>query len=242
MAIEARTTVNEYLYGKILESDEVEAFLNALTRLAVHELSDGGEAVLCGITLLRKRRAGTVASSSEEAQDVDEIQYGYRDGPCLYASRNQVTVKVSDLQNDDRWPDYARDVSQRGIRSVLAIPFELEAGDGAALNLYSAEPGKFTETKVEAAQNYAQQASQALALSVRLAKYRVAEADVLEAMKSRTTIDLAAGIIMGQNDCNQKDAVSILKSASTSRNIKLREIAAGVVASTGTEPGTHFER
>lgn len=243
MVIEVKTTVNEYLYGKILEFDEIETFLNALTRLAVHELSEGGEDVLCGITLLRNKHAGTVASSSEEAQHMDEIQYAYDDGPCLSAARNQAMVEVSDLAEEHRWPDYARDITRYGIRSVLAIPFQLESGDAAALNLYAPEPGKFTLGRVRAAHNFAQQASQALALSIRLAEHREAEADLLEAMKSRTTIDIALGIIMGQNSCNQDEAFRILQSASNSRNIKLREIAASVVSSTGTEPpATHFDR
>lgn len=71
MTTEIETSINEYLYGKILEHDEIEAFLNALTRLAVHELSADGDEVLCRITLLRHQKVGTVASSSEDAQELD---------------------------------------------------------------------------------------------------------------------------------------------------------------------------
>jgi AmiR/NasT family two-component response regulator len=61
-------------------------------------------------------------------------------------------------------------------------------------------------------------------------------------MDSRTTIDLAAGVVMGQNRCSQDAAMTILKAASNARNIKLRDIATAVVASTGASaPTAHFQ-
>ncbi len=237
------TSVNEYLYGKILEHDEIEAFLNALTRLAVHGLSADGDEVLCGITLLRHKKAGTVASSSQDAQELDEVQYAYRDGPCLSASRHQLMVEVPDFRQDGRWPDYTKAVTRRGIRSALAVPFLLEHRDGAALNLYSTAPGHFTPDRVAQAQAYTRQASQALALAIRLAGHKEAETDVPEAMKSRTVIDMAVGIIMSKTGCSQEEAFTTLRSVSSSRSIKLHEVAAGVLGGAGVEPATtHFDR
>lgn len=62
-------------------------------------------------------------------------------------------------------------------------------------------------------------------------------------MESRTTIDLAAGAIMAQNRCNQETAMKTLKIASGSRNVKLRDVAASVVASLSQDPNvrTHFD-
>lgn len=231
-----------YLQRMILESSEIESFLNALTHLAVHELSDPGEEVLCGITLLRHKRAATVASSSQEAQDLDEIQYSGMDGPCLNAAREQMIIHIPDLDADGRWAEYARNVAARGIRTVLAIPFQLEQGDQAALNLYGKVPQEFTTEKVTLAQGYASEASQAFAIALKMARHQDTAADAVEALKSRTTIDLAVGMIMGQNNCSQSRAVEILKAASSTRNIKLRQIAAAMIAQRGQEaPDTHFE-
>ena len=242
MPNEKRSTVSEYLHGRILESSDIENFLNALTRLAVHELSDDGEEILCGITLLRHRRAGTVASSSRVAQEMDEVQYNYHEGPCLTASRTQSMVHIPDLRDDDRWPEYSQFVVSQGIRSVLAVPFPMELDDRAALNLYSNISHGFTAEKVRMAQDYALQASQAFALSLSLARHKDTAADALEAMKSRTVIDLAVGMIMGQNNCDQQRAIEILKSASSSRNIKLRDVAATLVEKNGYKtPTTHFD-
>jgi AmiR/NasT family two-component response regulator len=55
------------------------------------------------------------------------------------------------------------------------------------------------------------------------------------ALESRTTIDLAVGIIMGQNRCSQEAAFKILKNASRTRNVKLRDVAATIVAAVNRE-------
>lgn len=238
------TSVGEYLYGKVLDTEQIEGFLNALTHVAVQELSGGDPGrVLCGITLVRRHRAGTVASSSLEAQEVDEVQYGLGEGPCLTAARDRGLVLVPDLRVEHRWPRYVGHMVSRGIGSVLAVPFDLQDGDGAALNLYSRQVHGFDARQVEAARGYADQASTALALALQVARHREEAEQLLEAMKARTTIDLAVGIVMGQNRCSQQEAFGILLAASNSRNIKLRDVAAAVVGSATPEaPATHFDR
>ena len=62
--------------------------------------------------------------------------------------------------------------------------------------------------------------------------------DLRAAMESRTVIDLAVGILMGRNRCGQEEAVEILKRASNHRNVKLRDLAAELVASVSTAPST----
>ncbi|CAN7171600.1 ANTAR domain-containing protein [Arthrobacter sp. LjRoot78] len=67
-------------------------------------------------------------------------------------------------------------------------------------------------------------------------------ADLRAAMESRTVIDLAAGIIMGQNRCSQAEAMAILTKASSGRNLKLRDVADKLVASFAPgAPSTHFD-
>ena len=47
---------------------------------------------------------------------------------------------------------------------------------------------------------------------------------------------------MGQNRCTQERAVEILRAASSHRNVKLRELAAELVATVSRGPATtHFE-
>ncbi|GAB3528322.1 GAF and ANTAR domain-containing protein [Arthrobacter monumenti] len=235
-------TTNDYLQDAVLDSADVQEFLDQLCRHAVQELSDGEE-VLCGITLLRQKRAATVASSSEYARKMDEVQYSFNDGPCLTAAREQSTIRVPDLGQEQRWPDYIEAITGHGMHSVLAVSFNLEGEGRAALNLYSNTVGKFTDEVTAKATTFADEASRSLRLAVKVAHHSDIAADLHAAMATRTVIDIAIGIIMCQSRCSQNEAFEFLKKASSHRNIKLRTLAGQIVAGTGTNapPHTHFD-
>ena len=76
---EASSAVAE-LQQLLLATEDITGFLDQLAALTVKVLP--GE-VSCGITLRRDRGATTVASSDSRASQVDEIQYGHDEGPCL---------------------------------------------------------------------------------------------------------------------------------------------------------------
>lgn len=231
---------DQFLQDAVLDSADVGEFLDELCRHAVQSL-DGGTEVLCGITLLRSKKAVTVGSSSERARRLDEVQYAFDDGPCLTASRTQTTVEVPDLVQETRWPGYIGAISGHGMHSILAVPFDLQGEAKAALNLYSDRLGEFTGDALAAAAAYAAEASRSLRLALRIAEHSDTSANLKAALESRTVIDIAVGIIMAQSRCSQEAAFGFLKKASSHRNIKIREIAAQIVAGIGTgEPETHF--
>ncbi|GAA1138986.1 GAF domain-containing protein [Nesterenkonia lutea] len=183
-----------------------------------------------------------VASSSPEAQQMDEAQAGFDEGPCLQAQRSNTIIRVFDVRQEKRWPQYMDEVRSHGLRSALAVPLTVNATATAAMNFYTHEAAAFTEEDVEAAKEYAELASTVVAIALHIAAHAENAEDRRIAMESRTTIDLAAGIIMGQNRCSQDDAVRILKDASNLRNIKLRVLAEQVIASVGHGPtSTNFE-
>jgi GAF domain-containing protein len=173
---------------------------------------------------------------------MDEIQYAHADGPCLSACRTRSAVLVADTRTDSRWPELLGELAGHGIRSVLAVPFDLRDGGQAALNLYSGRPRAFGPAAVEDVQELTARTSLALRVAVRLGKKADLEANLRATLDSRTTIDLAVGIIMAQNRCSQEEAVKMIHNASSARNLKMREIAARIVARVGAHPAdTHFE-
>ncbi|MGX9899727.1 ANTAR domain-containing protein [Arthrobacter sp. SA17] len=111
------------------------------------------------------------------------------------------------------------------------------------MNIYSTRTHAFSGAEIEAAETYAGQASKALRLAVRVAQLTDDKKNLTAAMESRTAIDVAIGAIMAQNRCSQEAAFRILKIASSTRNIKLRDVATSVVASVSKDPNifTHFE-
>lgn len=240
---ETGSGIKEQLQDLVLDSSDVQDFLHELAVVAVSELASAGQEVYCGVTLIRRKRAATIASSGSRARTMDELQYAYNDGPCLTAIRGSATVHVPDLRQDDRWPEYAAAVVDEGIGSMLAVPFLGEGDAKAGLNLYSTEAHAFSGEDIDRAEAFAIQANSSLRLALRIAQLTDARNDLSTAMKSRTTIDLAAGIIMAENRCSQATAMSILKNASSARNIKLRDVAVTVVTSVSSDTTvtTHFD-
>jgi GAF domain-containing protein len=234
--------VAEHLQDLVLQCADVEELLNELAAFSASSLSTRHD-VFCSVTLMRKKKATTVAASDHRALPLDELQYGMGDGPCLTAIRELTTMHVPDLMEEHRWPGYITAAWKQGVGSILAVPLPLEGEANAALNVYSANTHAFSGEDIEKAQAYAEQASKSLRLAVRIARLTDDRNNLKAAMESRTTIDLAAGAIMAQNRCSQDVAFQILRIASSSRNMKLRDVATSIVTSVSRDPNvlTHFD-
>ncbi|WP_091601045.1 GAF and ANTAR domain-containing protein [Arthrobacter koreensis] len=240
--LRSATATAAQLQDLLIHHEDVLEFLQQLARLSASSLSSMGT-VYCGITLQRSRGHNyTVASSESAALEMDEMQYAFDDGPCLHALRVHEAVDVADTSADQRWPEYMRHVVAQGVRSIYAVPLRLEGHARAALNLYSRSAMTFDEDFKRVARTYAEEASMALRLAVRMSQRAATVEDLQSVLQSRTDIDLAIGIIMGQNRCSQSEAFDTLKRASNSRNLKLKVLAGEIVANLNGAPSeTHFQ-
>lgn len=206
------TSLAEMLQDMVLNSGDVEGFLTGLAKFAADKLSIDGTEVLGAVTLLRPRTAATVASSSEHAKNLDEVQYSFDDGPCLRAAREEKTYVVRDFRTETRFRGYTEAIASHGILSALGIPIPLDGDANAGLNLYARAADHFSDQDIAEAELLAQEASTSLRMAVRIAKLTDTGEQLKAAMSSRTTIDVAAGIVMAQNRCSHDTAMTILKS------------------------------
>jgi GAF domain-containing protein len=231
------------LQDLVIDSEDVSGFLEDLAVFTASSVSAAREQdVLCGITLSRRRRSMTVAGSNHEGRLVDEVQQAYGDGPCLEAMRTGKSVLISDTTVDSQWPDYCTTIAERGHLAVLCVPLRLEEGATAAINLFARQRDAFDEASIRSCELFASQAEKALRLAVRIGARQQRAKDLEQAMRSRAAIDLATGVIMGQNGCSQEEAFRILSKASNGRNQKLRDVAESLLQSlTNQTPASHFE-
>jgi GAF domain-containing protein len=223
----------------LLTTDDITGFLDQLTTLTVKVLP--GE-VSCGITLRRDHGATTVASSDSRANQVDEIQYGHDEGPCLRSLATGVPVVVDDLAQDDRWGSYRMPALGHGVRSSLSLPLRADGEVIGALNIYASTPRAFGPSEQLAAGRFADEASRALALAVRMAERSEMSAHLQNALASRAVIDQALGVIMGQNRCTADEAFEVMRTISQNRNVKLRDIAADMITAVSGHPPTDSPR
>lgn len=225
-----------------LESEHVGEVLADLAAHAVTALSLTCSGVAYGLSLTRPTRTTAFGGSGPLALALNELQERLGEGPGVTARTKQATVLVRDLTDDDRWPVLNRSAANEGIRSVLAIPLTAEGDASTVLTLCADRPDAFDHDDILAAEIFAGQALRTLRPALRIAKLKDTVEDLLAALASRTIIDTAVGVMMAQNHCDHDAAFAILVRAASTRNVKLRDVAASVVASVSKEQlPVHFD-
>ncbi|MDN4612408.1 GAF and ANTAR domain-containing protein [Arthrobacter burdickii] len=242
LSVRPEVQAGSLLEHLLLASGGLDEFLGGLVEAAAPALSGGHLEILASVILLRPRTKATIAGTSQTARRLADIQCRFDDGPCMKAATTGSAVGVEDSGVDATFPLYSSAALQKGIRSALSVPIRLDGPEKAVVTYYSRQPGAFPQEKVELAERFAGEASTPLRLAIRLARLTDRAEHLAAAMESRTTIDLAAGVIMSQNRCSQDEAIEILRAASTARNMKLRDLALNVLTSTVDAPvTTHFD-
>lgn len=221
------------LQDALLSTQSVEQFLHEMAVLAARLV---GADLTCGMTMQPGGRPTTVACSDPVAAKVDEVQYELDRGPCLHAMRAGRLVRIEDTADKARWPEFERRAASLGIRSCLALPLSADGRPVGALNLYAREAAAFGPAEERRAEDFAENASRALTLAIRLASRAALIEQLRSSLASRAVIDQALGIIMARERCTTERAFAILRSASQNRNVKLRDIAGAIVTSVTGEP------
>lgn len=210
----------------LLSTDSFESFLNELVCYASKHSEHS-----CSITVrLDKGVPYTVVSTDDLTRRLDERQYSGERGPCLEALDNRIPVFVTDMTSETRWAPYPQLAAELGVRSAMAYPLINADTSIGALNFYAfRELSPDTSLQARAAQ-LADRAAGALAVSMRMAEQSAEAENLRAALTSRSVIDQAIGILMAQQRCSPEAAFDLLRRASQSRNIKLRDVAAQIVA------------
>ena len=216
------------LHELLMESEAAGGLLDELAPLAASGL--GGD-VSCGITIRWGGQPITVSASDDRAAQVDEIQYGVEEGPCLQALAEDELVLVDDLTLEQRWPAFTPGALAKGVRSSFSVPLHADGRSVGALNLYGFTPEAFTAERQSTGLRFAAEASRALQVARRLEQQATRLVQLETAMASRRVIDQAIGVIMAQSRCTPDAAFEVLRRASQGRNQKLRDVAAGIVTS-----------
>jgi GAF domain-containing protein len=229
------------LQHALLGSHSIEQFLQELAELAARLVTGS---LCCSMTLRSAGGPVTAACTSQVASRVDEVQYQLDDGPCLHAMRHGHLVRIEDTEDQAQWPKFEEQAATHGIRSCLALPLVADGKPVGALNLYACVAGAFGAAETRRAENFAENASGALALALRLASYAALTDQMRSSLASRSIIDQAIGVIMAQERCTQARAFAMLRAVSQNGNVKLRDLAAAIVTSVSGEvpqPSPPFE-
>lgn len=223
----------------LLGAADLEEFLPALAVLAAG-LAGSEEILGASLVIERPRRSRATADSGPHAARMAGPAFGNA-GPGTQALAGGGTVVITDAWSESRWDGFPGMAAADGMRSMAAVPLELEGTARGVLCAYSPRPHLFQPQMLRTLEKIAQEASRTLRLALRIDAQCHRAGNLQAALESRTVVDLAVGIIMGQNGCSQQAAVEILRTVSNTRNIKIRSVAAGVVATVSERVSTHFD-
>jgi GAF domain-containing protein len=222
MENESATRLARDLAGRLQPAD-LDATLEQVTEAAVRLLPN---VQMSSITVLTPDGLRTVAPTDGCLERVDEAQYRLQEGPCFEAATESQHVVCSDLRADRRFPRYGPVAVAEGIRAQIGVRLYDAPRSQGALNLYSSRVGAFDDTTALSAL-FAHQAGQAIAYAHEVTSLR-------EAVRTRTLIGEAVGLVMERFGLSDERAFAFLKRLSSHRNVKMRTIAQELVDEANT--------
>ena len=214
------------LEPSLRESTSIDSYLQAAADMTADVIEVAGSYSL-SISLYGKPM--TVGSSDRAAWEADQVEFDTEDGPCVEALRTGAVSGPVDLATERRWPAWTAVATLLGFTSAAGIPGEVSPGQRIALNLYAPAPQAFDDETLHRATLFAEEVARTVPAAVRLFEADERATHLEQALASRSTIDQAIGVLMGQNQCTPDVAFGILRRASQNRNVKLRDVAAAII-------------
>jgi transcriptional regulator with GAF, ATPase, and Fis domain len=200
-----------------------------LTQVATYAVQAIPGADGAGLTLLEEDRADTIVATAPFVTEVDDIQYGMEQGPCISAAREGQTVMSGSLGGDPRWPRFGGRVARLGVHSVVSLPLITPDGVVGAMNVYAHDKNVFDDRAAELGQVFAAPAAIAVHNAHVLAQTRRLANQLQTALEIRGVIDRAVGILMSRSGSTENDALDRLRSLSQHEHRKLAEVARQIV-------------
>ncbi|GLZ41978.1 GAF and ANTAR domain-containing protein [Actinokineospora sp. NBRC 105648] len=177
----------------------------------------------------------TPAFTDGIADQLDQLQYEHGEGACVECARpsGPAAAHSPELAADRRWPRFGPAAAELGFHSLAAaslLPDARVPRLSGALNAYSRAPGAFDQADRDALLLLATHASLALATAEGLTREQLRIEQLRDALDSRDVIGQAKGILMARRGIGADEAFDTLRRTSQNINVKLRDLAATLVA------------
>ncbi|OAE00452.1 ANTAR domain-containing protein [Arthrobacter sp. OY3WO11] len=198
-----------------------------------------GLRIECGVVVHQPKRSSAITGTSGDVVELLEWEQQAGEGPLHEVLAGHHPVAVLQRNGDFRWPRYSTQLQMAGFGSAMGIRLRVAPdadGDGsgpvdtpAALALFAQDAKAFPLQAIAEARGFAGLAAKSLEVAVSLHSARSTATDLRSALDSRTSINVACGVIMAQNRCSYHEAFAILAKASSHRNIKVRRVAEDIL-------------
>ncbi|NUS36660.1 MAG: ANTAR domain-containing protein [Pseudarthrobacter sp.] len=254
-----RTGTPPILIDLVTGAETLDASLDLLSAAALdHVAGTAGSDVGCGVVLRQHKRSPAVTGTSDQVVTLLHWEQETAEGPVVDVLSGAHPVAVLQRNGDFRWQQYSSQLQVAGFGSALAIRLRLDTGlGGAAGSAPASDPGQATAALaffaqdekafplqvIAEARSFAILAARSLQMAIDMHTARSLATDLRSALDSRTSINVACGVIMAQNRCSYQEAFAILAKASSHRNVKVRQVAEDILAGLPEGvPNPHFSR
>jgi GAF domain-containing protein len=212
--------------GAILNPFDLDDLLHRLMGHSTEVMAASG----AGIMLVQEDgNLAFVAASDQRVVDVEHHQAQIGQGACHEAFAINEIVRVDDIGEEERWPEYVELVERRGLRAVLGVPMNAFGETIGVINIYRESPTPWTEEDVGAAQILASMGAGYILNANQLKAQHTLSEQLHAAVESRDVIGQAKGIIMAQTEVDSDEAFEVLRRRSQDSNHKLRDVAEDVI-------------
>ena len=182
-----------------------------------------------GLTLIEEDRADTIVKSAPFVREIDDIQYGLGEGPCISAAAQGEPMRSGSLGGDPRWPRFGPRAGRLGVHSVLSLPLISADQVVGAMNVYAHAKEAFDDRAEHLGQLYAVPAAIAVQNAQVLAQTQRLAGRLQSVLTNRAVIDQAIGILMSRSGVSQDEAFSRLRLLSQREHAKVAVVAEGIV-------------
>lgn len=170
----------------------------------------------------------TIVASTPFVADVDAIQYGMGEGPCISAAAQRITVRSGHLGTESQWPNFGSRASEIGVHSVLSLPLLLAddaLGVVGAINVYARPRDAFDDRAQELGEIFAHGAAVAVRNAQILDQSRHLASTVQQALPRQAVIDRAVGVLVARHGGTPAAALKALTTTSERTHSSLVQTA-----------------
>jgi transcriptional regulator with GAF, ATPase, and Fis domain len=171
-----------------------------------------------------------VASSSEAMRLVELFEVQSQEGPCFDCFRTHLPVLNHHLGGTlHRWPRFEEFALNAGFHSVHALPMRLRSEVIGALNLFCTDQHHLEEGDAVAGQALADVATISILHHRAVLESQVVNAQLMHALESRIVIEQAKGALSERTGLDLGAAFSRMRNHARRHNLKLADVARGVI-------------
>ena len=200
-----------------------------LTRVATYAVRAIPGADGAGLTLLESDRADVVVATAAFVREIDDIQYGIVQGPCITAAAEGQTVMSGSLGDDLRWRKCGGRVARLGVHSALSLPLNTPDGVVGAMNVYAHDKDVFDARAAELGETFAVPAAIAVQNAQVLAHTERLAVRLQALLQTRGVIDRAVGILMSRTGGTADEEMAWLRALSQDEHQPLEVLAGQIV-------------